>query len=415
MPFRSLFSLFAYAAFGFPLALVALPVYVYVPQFYVQRYGMSLGLIGAALLVSRLADACFDPWIGAQIDRRAAGHGFGRYIVIGLPFLAGGFFALFHPPEVSIGLVYVWFFASLLLVYAGLSLASIAFQSWGAALTQAPGLRLRLTAAREFCGLFGVICAAGLAQLGDIDWLSAVFLLSLGLTAALLLRYTPTISNDQRAQAASLTWSQLLGGRSFRVLLTVFIINGIAAAIPATLFLFFTKDKLQLGAYAGYLLLAYFLAAALSMPLWLRAAALWGEQRTWLIAMLASVASFIWVYGLQAGDLTGFVVICLISGMSLGADLALPPALLAALIHRAGHSGRYEGSYFGAWNWAAKMNLALAAGISLPLLDYFGYRPDSMVPAALQILTLGYALLPCLLKGIAAAILWRIPLHPVRE
>ena len=71
--------------------------------------------------------------------------------------------------------------------------------------------------------------------------------------------------------------------------------------------------------------------------------------------------------------------------MALGADLSLPGALLAGVIQREGHSGQLEGGYFGWWNFATKLNLALAAGIALPLLQVFGYTPGSR---ELQALTL---------------------------
>ena len=84
--------------------------------------------------------------------------------------------------------------------------------------------------------------------------------------------------------------------------------------------------------------------------------------------------------------------------MALGADLALPGALLAGVIRRAGHQGRAEGMYFGWWNFATKLNLALAAGIALPLLGLFGYAPGSRDASALAALTLAYCALPCVLK-----------------
>ena len=37
----------AYGALGLPLAMAALPMYVYLPQLYAQAGGMSLGLLGA--------------------------------------------------------------------------------------------------------------------------------------------------------------------------------------------------------------------------------------------------------------------------------------------------------------------------------------------------------------------------------
>ena len=101
---------------------------------------------------------------------------------------------------------------------------------------------------------------------------------------------------------------------------------------------------------------------------------------------------------------------CVLSGVALGADLALPPALLAGVIAHAGHSGSREGAYFGAWSWATKMNLALAAGIALPLLQKLGYVPGVADAAGNHALRIGYALLPCCLKLLAALLLWRAPL-----
>ena len=97
----------------------------------------------------------------------------------------------------------------------------------------------------------------------------------------------------------------------------------------------------------------------------------------------------------------------LFRSVALGADLTLPGALLAGVIQRAGHGGRLEGAYFGWWNFATKLNLALAAGVALPLLAAFGYQPGSRDPAALQALTVAYCLLPCVLKAAAMGLLRR--------
>jgi GPH family glycoside/pentoside/hexuronide:cation symporter len=72
----------------------------------------------------------------------------------------------------------------------------------------------------------------------------------------------------------------------------------------------------------------------------------------------------------------------------------------------AGHRGRGEGAYFGWWNFATKLNLALAAGLALPLLALAGYSPGARDPAALRALVIGYCLLPCVLKICAAATLY---------
>lgn len=420
-------ALLAYGMFGLPLALVALPIYVYVPQFYAERFGLSLTMIGTALLIARIFDAFIDPAFGLWIDRSRSRHGYPRFILLALPALIVGFIALFHPPAAVAAQPFAWFLASLSLVYAGFSLATIAHQSWGAALTQVQGERARLTATREGCGLLGVVIAAALPSVAGIGWLSAVFVATLLVAAAVLLTIAPRPTTTAVAASRDLPGSTTVASQHgtlaslrepfrnqrFRWLFSVFVVNGIAAAIPATLFLFFARDGLQLGQYSGLFLVLYFVAAALSLPLWVALAKRRGEATAWLMSMLLAIAAFIWVYDLPAGALFGFGAVCVMSGFALGADLALPPALLAAVIARAGHSGTREGSYFGAWSWATKMNLALAAGIALPLLEQLGYVPGRVDAGGMHALRVAYALLPCALKLLAAAVLWRAPLNQI--
>ena len=166
-------ALLSYGMFGLPLALVALPIYVYVPQFYAERFGLSLALIGGALLLARLLDAFIDPAIGLWIDQRRDGAGFRRFITLSLPLLICGFVALFHPPGFASMQPFVWFLSSLMVVYLGFSLATIAYHSWGAALTQERAQRSSLTAIREACGLAGVIIAAALPGIRVAEPLAA--------------------------------------------------------------------------------------------------------------------------------------------------------------------------------------------------------------------------------------------------
>ena len=95
---------------------------------------------------------------------------------------------------------------------------------------------------------------------------------------------------------------------------------------------------------------------------------------------------------------------------------ALPGALLAGLIGQLGERGRREGAYFGWWNFAAKLNLALAAGLALPVLAWLGYEPGSRDPQALMTLTAAYCLLPCVLKLIAGGALhWLVIRRPAHS
>jgi glycoside/pentoside/hexuronide:cation symporter, GPH family len=58
-----------YGLLGLPLAFVALPLYVILPNHYAREFAAPLGLLGAVLLGARLVDAVLDPWIGRWCDR----------------------------------------------------------------------------------------------------------------------------------------------------------------------------------------------------------------------------------------------------------------------------------------------------------------------------------------------------------
>ncbi|MES2756447.1 MAG: MFS transporter [Pseudomonadota bacterium] len=401
-------KLLYYGLFGLPLAMVALPIYVYLPQFYAVRAGLPLALVGAALLAARIAAAFIDPLLGWWIER--GGGAYARHVALALPLLLAGFLGLFHPPAMGAGATLAWFGATLMLVYLGFSLATIAHQSWGAALSHAPAERARVTGVREACGLAGVVLAAAITAATGYDGLSAAFAVALALGGALLLAKADRPAAT--ACAAPLHWRALampFRQPRFRALFAVLLVNGVASAIPATLFLFFAADRLRLADLAGPFLIVYFCAAALSMPLWIALARRFGEARSWAGAMLASALVFVWAFGLAPGAALGFGAICLMSGVALGADLALPPALLAGVIAKAGHGASREAAYFGVWNWGVQLTLALAAGIALPLLGWFGYVPGEQ--GAVGALAGAYALLPCALKLTAAAMLWRAPLR----
>ena len=194
--------------------------------------------------------------------------------------------------------------------------------------------------------------------------------------------------------------------RAFRRLMGIFVLSGMASAVAATLVIFFIQDLLQAPAHEPLFLGLYFLAAAMSMPMWMRSVRRWGLARSWLGGMGVSVLVFVWAMQLGAGNVLAFGWVCVLSGAALGADLAIPSAMLASVIAQRGDSGTHEGAYFGWWTLASKLNLALAAGLTLPLLAWLGYQPANATPQGLQALSLIYALVPCALKLMAGSLLY---------
>ncbi len=405
----------AYGLLGLPLAFVALPLYVLLPNHYARNFGMPLATLGALLLAARLLDAATDPLLGRLSDR-LFGRSARAVLAVGAgsaALLALGLTALFFPPVEGARALHGWALMCLLITYLAYSQLSIAHQSWGARLGGDELQRGRIVAWREGAALVGVVLASLLPALAGLPAMLGVFAIALALgwwawalaPRPASVQAVPGVYHPHPSTSLWRPW----GLPAFRRLLAVFMLNGIASAIPATLVLFFVQDRLQAPAAQEPLFLgAYFVCAALSIPLWLRAVARWGLARTWLAGMLLAVAVFAWTAALGAGDALAFVVVCALSGIALGTDLALPSALLAGVIAQAGDSGQHEGAYFGWWNFATKLNLALAAGLALPLLGVLGYTPGTRSEAGLQVLGLAYAVLPCVLKLAAAAALYQL-------
>ncbi len=417
-----------YGALGLPLAFVALPLYVVLPNHYASEFGVPLALLGAVLLAARLLDAVADPLIGRWADRLFTRSVLAAWRVAAAAavVLAAGFAALFFPPVQGTPALLAWCAALLAVTYLSYSIVTVIHQAWGARLGGDEAQRARVVAWREGLALVGVLVASVLPSVAGLAASAAVFAVTLALGMALLLRaprpgassvpVTASAVGAGTATGATTATATGIGAAApvglplanpaFRKLLAIYLVNGIASAVPATLVLFFIRDRLQAPQYEPLFLAAYFAAGAGSIPLWLRAVSRFGLARTWLTGMLLAVVVFMWAALLGAGDVAAFAAVCVASGAALGADLALPGALLTGVIQRAGHSGHAEGAYLGWWNFATKLNLALAAGVSLPALQAFGYAPGSRDPQALAALTLAYCALPCVLKLTASGLLY---------
>ena len=59
----------AYAGPAFSLAVVGIPVYVYIPKFYTDVIGINITLLGYLIFSVRVFDAITDPAIGYLSDR----------------------------------------------------------------------------------------------------------------------------------------------------------------------------------------------------------------------------------------------------------------------------------------------------------------------------------------------------------
>lgn len=398
----------AYALFAAMLAMAGLPIYIHAPKFYVDQYGVSLAALGGVLFLLRLIDVVQDPalgWLSRRLrNRRALAVALGG-LVMALSML--GLFAV-TPPFSPI----LWFALTLAALFSGFSFLTISFYAQGVSKAGSLGDdgHVRLAGWRETGALLGVSLAAvaPVALLAVSDKPFAIFaalFACLAVAAILAMR-----SEWRPATVASDTgFREILSDPMARRLLLIALLNATPVAVTSTLFLFFVESRLDAPGWEGPLLLLFFLAAAAAAPLWSRVAVLVGAKQALMAGMALSILAFGWAALLGAGDILPFVVICIASGAALGADMTLLPAIFAA---RAAEVSPEAAEGFGLWSFVSKFSLAFAAVVLLPLLEASGFQAgsDGLPDTAKTTLTAMYAILPCVLKVAALALLAATPL-----
>jgi len=413
----------AYALPALPLAALTLPLYILLPAFYSGPVGLSLGATGAALLAVRLFDAFNDPFIGIVADRWRGEFGRRRRLfALALPICALAAFMLFWPPE-GAGPLYLagWGMALSL----GYTAAIIPFYAWGAEMAGDYGARSTITGWREGLTLTGTLIAIALpfslgfddaAGFHGLALLGVIIAATLPVFGAVAVIAVPEPAEHTRAPVG---WREglrhLRENGPFLRLIAAFFVNGLANGIPATLFLFFVGDYLGATDLQGPLLFLYFACGVAGVPVAAFASKRIGKHRAWSLGMIAACIIFAPVPLLSEGDIAAFAVICAATGLLVGFDLAIPPAIQADVIDvdTAASGEQRSGVYFAAWSLATKLSLALAVGLAFPVLGWFGFEtgggPDQSA-TALTALAVIYSLVPVGLKLGAIALMWNFPL-----
>lgn len=176
-----------YGLLSWPLAMLGIPLYVYLPTYYHQR-GLELALVGSMLLLARVSDIFTDPLVGWLCDRTGRR---GRYglMCIGWLLLLLGLWQLLLPNHVSALHLLAW----AMWVYLAWTLIMIPYQALSAEVSPLAHIKTHYTAAREGFAVVGVMTVLVmpflLANSQDYQQLFRVLypVVSLSMTCALVL------------------------------------------------------------------------------------------------------------------------------------------------------------------------------------------------------------------------------------
>ncbi len=67
--------LLSYGGLMVPLAIVDVPIVIYLPVFYSKEIGIDIGLVGLIFVLARIWDGITDPLIGWLSDKTSSRYG----------------------------------------------------------------------------------------------------------------------------------------------------------------------------------------------------------------------------------------------------------------------------------------------------------------------------------------------------
>ena len=404
-------TVFLYGILGIPIAFLGFPLYIYLPTFYVEHIGLSVGVVGIILLVSRLIDMLADPFIGRFCDIYSTKF---NIIFISSIFLIFGLFFLIKPIYYN----YFWLFLFSILTYISYSFVLIPYLSLNSILSNNEQENTKLAFSREIFIIVGVLISLLIPYIflvSDDSKKSLELLLYtiLIIFPIFLLLFFTKLKHLEKKEELLRNENFFKSLKTFFInyphhkkLFFAFLLNNLANALPATLFLFFVKYVLVLEEKTGLFLIIYFLSAIITFPIWIKLSNKISKKSTWIFSIIIAISAFSFVPFLKEGDFLYFAIMCVITGMCLGADMALPSSIQADVANETKQKNEdITGVLFGFWAMITKLSLSLAVAISFISLEFTNFETENINQLSILAIIFLYSILPVLFKFLSIILL----------
>ena len=391
-----LITFFLYSLPSIPLAAAQIAVYIAVPAIYSKIAAVGIGITGLVIMISRVIDMITDPILGTYLDRMVEKIGWKFWLLIGFPLISIGIFILFNPVD---SLEITSLLLGVIFVTLGWTFFSIPWWGIGIAISNSNSNdRFKVVSFRELLTIPGVILGLFLIHFSNIS--GEIFLIiSILFLSPLFIKKIP-IPNISNVKGTSyfLNIKNLFKNNSnFKYLCLSYFFIGLSNGVTSILFILFVE--FIIGGSPQNFLSIYFISAFIGLPFVYMLASKYNKKRIWTSFILLACICFLPVVFLSTNSTTLFMVICIISGFCLSADLIIPSSIQADIIYKEQQQNKnvLVGKIYSVWSFIQKLSLALSAGVCLPLLGYFGFNP-SEVNTQLLPLSFAYGIIPIILR-----------------
>ena len=391
-----LVTFFLYSLPSIPLAAAQIAVYIAVPAIYSKIAAVGIGITGLVIMISRVIDMITDPILGTYLDRMVEKIGWKFWLLIGFPLISIGIFILFNPLD---GLEIFSLLLGVIFVTLGWTFFSIPWWGIGIAISNSNSNdRFKVVSFRELLTIPGVILGLFLIHFSNISG-EIFFIISVLFLSPLFIKKIPipNISNKKGTSYFLNIKNLLKDNSNFKYLCLSYFFIGLSNGVTSILFILFVE--FIIGGSPQNFLSIYFISAFMGLPFVYMLASKYNKKRIWTSFIILACICFLPVVFLSNNSTTLFMVICIISGFCLSADLIIPSSIQADIIYKEQQQNKnvLVGKIYSVWSFIQKLSLALSAGVCLPLLGYFGFNP-SEVNTQLLPLSFAYGIIPIILR-----------------
>ena len=410
-------SYFIYALNALPLALIVFPLFVFVGEHYSSSLGVSLLGIGIIFLFVRLLDGFLDPLVGLLSDKFSFSMGRRKFwLVISLPITTLSVWGLFAADQSSQFSIQ-YFSVNIVLLTIGLSLFGPPYYSLGAELSKEYLERSKIAFLREGFFLLGTISAALIYALSDGSTealkniaLAVIILHPITIFLSLIFVKESSEKNNIEGYIGFINiFETIITERRVQKFLLSQFFNSAANGIPGALFAFFVIHRLGREDLVGPLMLVYLISGVIGVPIWIFLGRFILKTRLWCFSICFSILIFFLVFFVGNNDVFLFIVICILTGLSVSADMALPTSIQADLLDedlKKTGSNR-SGAFFSILSVINKTSAAVSGAFVLLFLYWVDFDPmGNNKEDTLFYLTCLYALAPIILKILPLFTMW---------
>lgn len=395
--------------------------------------GVAAGIASLVVLVPKLWDVFFLPYVGTLSDRAVAHTGNrARFLVFGaLSMLVSVPLMFAVPAGVAPMVAAVWVLIAFLIAASAYGFFQVPYIALAAEITDSPRERTTLMSWRvgfQVIGilLFGVGAPVIVGLFADENSGYLVMGIAVGALIALgmlvcwsvvrrLHRYVTESTAGTHSPIAQFrtAWA----ARPFRLLVSAFIVQALAAGAVLAAAPYFSRYILGVADF-GLVFGVLLVPAVIFMPMWAAVGHRLGKRRGFIISSFIFMAGLIASLAAPLVPLAAALALICVTSVGYAGMQMFPLAMLPDTISDdAARTGEQRaGSFTGVWTAGETAAFAIGPALVLLLLAVTGYVSTTAgqvveQPAlAITGVTLAFSVLPVVLVALSLPLIWRYPL-----